>query len=352
MTPKQTLLIVGPKGTGGIDRYITEQRRYLEDRMDVRVYTRYTAPKGEGLELAARMLLSSLIAVALFPFQRRPDIVHVHSSHTYSFYRAAFFALFSKYVWGVPVVFHIHGSSFDDFLATDSRVVRRLQSLVFDAVDDVVVLSEYWRGLVSRLAGEEKVHVMANAVEPAEYDPTYPTDPVHLVFVSNLIDRKGIREFLDAVEILESTPGLDFVVSIGGRGPHADRAEAVAAAHDNVSYLGFLSEEDKRDLISRGTVFVLPTYAEGLPIAMLEGMAGGNAIVTTPVGSIPEVITDDRGILVAPGDAEELARALARLVSDPAEAVRMGRTNRSAIEERYSWQSNADELVAMYAEAA
>ena len=81
MTPKQTLLIVGPKGTGGIDRYITEQRRYLEDRMDVRVYTRYTAPKGEGLELAALHQLvheHDLPEVALRVRQRLrlPRVVH------------------------------------------------------------------------------------------------------------------------------------------------------------------------------------------------------------------------------------------------------------------------------------
>ncbi|WP_049915219.1 glycosyltransferase family 4 protein [Haloferax mucosum] len=351
MNDTNTLLIVGPKGTGGIDRYITEQRRYLADRMPVRLYTRYTAPKGDGLERATRMVLSSLYAVLLFPFQPRPDIVHVHSSHTYSFYRSAFFVLFSAYVWRVPVVLHIHGSSFDEFLATDSRLVRLLQSVVFDTVDDVIVLSEYWRTLVSELAGEEKVHVMANAVDPTDYDPTYPTDPVHLVFVSNLIERKGISEFLDAVEALADRPDLSFEVSIGGRGPFSDRAESVAATHDNVSYLGFISETEKQALISRGTVFVLPTYAEGLPIAMLEGMAGGNAIVSTPVGSIPEVITDDRGVLVTPGDADELTGALARLVSAPDEAVELGRTNRALIEDRYSWQSNADNLVAMYADA-
>ncbi|KTG26712.1 glycosyltransferase family 4 protein [Haloferax profundi] len=351
MNEQTKLLIVGPRGTGGIDQYITEQRRYLEDRMDVRLYTRYTAPKGEGLERAVRMILSSIQAILLFPFQPRPDIVHVHSSHTYSFYRSAFFVLFSAYVWRVPVVLHIHGSSFDEFLDTDSLVVRRLQSLVFDTVDDVIVLSEYWRGLVARRADSDKVHVMANAVEPAEYAPTFEADSVHIVFVSNLIERKGIGELLDAIEALESMPNLSFEVSIGGRGPFAERAEAVAEAYENVEYLGFLSEEEKRDLLSRGTVFVLPTYAEGLPIAMLEGMAGGNAIVTTPVGSIPEVISDERGILVTPGDAEELTQALVRLVSNPELAVQMGRRNRELIEERYSWESNANDLVEMYAHA-
>ena len=351
MNDNTKLLIVGPRGTGGIDRYITEQRRYLDDRMDVRLYTRYAAPKGTGLERAVRMILSSILAILLFPFQSRPDIVHVHSSHKYSFYRSAFFVLYSASVWRVPVVLHIHGSSFDEFLDTDSLLVRRLQSLVFDTVDDVVVLSEYWRGLVARRTDYDKVHVLANAVEPSEFTPTYQTDPVHVVFVSNLIERKGIGELLDAIEALEAMPDLTFRVSIGGRGPYAERVQAVADAYDNVEYLGFLSEAEKRDLLGRGTVFVLPTYAEGLPIALLEGMAGGNAIVTTPVGSIPEVVTDEQGILVTPGDAEELTDALARLIANPDNAVRMGRTNRELIESRYSWESNADNLVSMYAEA-
>ncbi|MFC7205395.1 glycosyltransferase family 4 protein [Haloferax namakaokahaiae] len=351
MTHSQKLLIVGPKGTGGIDRYITEQQRHLSNRMDVRVYTKYSSPEGEGLERGVRMVLSSLWAILLFPFQSRPDVVHVHTSHTYSFYRSAFFVLFSAYVWDAPVVLHIHGSSFDEFLNTRSPIVKRLQSMVFRTVDDVVVLSEYWRGVVSPLADEEKIHVLANAVDPSEYSPRYDADPVHLVFVSNLIERKGVLELLDAIERLEAMPDLSFQVTIGGGGPLADRVEAVAREYDNVEYLGFVTEAEKCDLLSRGSIFVLPTYAEGLPIAMLEGMSGGNAIVSTPVGSIPEVITNERGLLVEPGNAAGLTTALEQLIRDPQLVSEMGRGNRQAIEDQYSWQATANELVEMYAKA-
>jgi glycosyltransferase involved in cell wall biosynthesis len=97
-------------------------------------------------------------------------------------------------------------------------------------------------------------------------------------------------------------------------------------------------------------VFVLPAHAEGLPIAMLEGMAGGNAIVSTTVGSIPEVVDERSGILIEPGDVEGLTDAIGELIASPERTGRMARRNRELIEAEYSWATATDRLEEMYAE--
>jgi glycosyltransferase involved in cell wall biosynthesis len=137
-------------------------------------------------------------------------------------------------------------------------------------------------------------------------------------------------------------------VTIAGAGPLSETVESLAARHEAVTYRGYVSEAEKRRLLDESTVFVLPTYAEGLPIAMLEGMAGGNAIVSTRVGSIPDVLSDDNGVLVDPGDTEALRAALASLLGDRARTERMARTNRRLIEEQYSWESVGEGLVSLY----
>jgi glycosyltransferase involved in cell wall biosynthesis len=339
------VLIVGTFGGGGIHHYAEAQRDHLADDLEVSTYDMFTAVGGEGVVWFLSSLVRSLWAALRFPFRRPPDVVHVHTSHRFSFYRASFYVLFAAHVWRRPVVLHVHGSSFDDFLEDRSWWQARLQSLVFDATDHVIVLSEYWRDVLSDHVGGATVSAVPNAVDPGEYDPAFGGDP-HVVFVSNLIERKGVTELVAALDRLQTD--REFRASIAGRGPLAPAVEDLADRHENVEYPGYVSEAEKRALLDSGTMFVLPAYAEGLPIAMLEGMAGGNAVVATDVGSIPEVITDENGILVEPGDAEGLTGALETLLADPERAERMGRTNRRLVRERYSWEAATERLCRIY----
>ena len=283
-----------------------------------------------------------------FARRERPDVVHVHCSHQYSFYRASFYVLFAHYVWGTPVVLHVHGSSFDEFVADASPVVAALQRRVFDASDRIVVLSGYWHDVLAARADERKIQVVPNAVDPATF-PAEAGDAVpHVVFVSNLIERKGVQELVAAIDSLAGSETDAFRVSIAGDGPLADDVEALAERSEEVTYHGYVSEDRKRSLLADGSIFVLPTYAEGLPIAMLEGMAAGNAIISTAVGSIPDVIDEERGILVPPGDVAALEAAVAELVADPDRREAMGARNRRAVEERYSWDAAMDEIRDIY----
>lgn len=345
----EDVLVVGPAGdeTGGIARYISEQRRQLPDHVGVRVHDTDTGSH-DGPVALARAALASAADFARVPLRRRPDVVHVHTSHRRSFYRKAAYVLLADRVWDRPVVLHVHGSSFDDFLETDSRAARALQRRVFDACDAVVVLSSYWRDVLSDVVDPEALHVVPNAVDASEYDPVYERERPHVVFLSTMYERKGIGEFVDAVDALLDGDGPRFDVTIAGKGPESGRAATLAARHDAVDYRGFVDEPEKRRLLSRGTIYALPTHAEGLPFAILEAMAGGNAVVSTPVGSIPSVVDDDVGRLVPPGDPDALAGELEDLVAAPETVVGMGRRSRERVVEGYSWTAAADQLTAIY----
>lgn len=345
------LLIVGPAGyrtdgTGGISRYIAEQCRHLDGRLSYDVIdTSIRTPTGPTGYL--RALVTILRGWIAFLFCR-PDIVHVHTSHSISFLISAPYALLAGLLWRQPVVLHIHGSSFDDFVENASLPVVALQRAVFGASDAIVVLSEYWRNALSVRAPAEKLVVLPNAVDPTQYDPGPSADPPHLAFVSNHIQRKGIVELTQAVDRLQEA-GVEFRVTIAGAGPLSHHAAELAATHDTVEYAGFVSESRKRELLSEASIYVLPTYAEGLPIAILEAMAGGNAIVSTDVGAIPEVIDERNGAIVSPDDVEELTVALERLLSDPAQIEQMGQASRQRIEATYAWDDVADDLLTLYA---
>ena len=339
------LCIVGPAGrdTGGIARYVAEHSRILPERVRPRVYDIAT-PRDAGM---AASVLVALADAARFPFRRRPDVVHVHTSHYRSFYLSAFYIFVAALLWRRPVVCHVHGSSFDEFAATDSPALAGLQAAVFAASDRVVVLSDYWADALAHRVDDHTLVVLPNAIDPDGYDPQFDPDPPHVAFVSNHIERKGLPELTTALaDLLDD--GHEFEVTIAGSGPLSGHAEELAAAYDSVSDTGYVSEAEKRELLSRASIYALPTYAEGLPIALLEGMAGGNALVSTRVGSIPDIVDDRNGELVRPGDVSALRDALERLVTDPARVERVARTNRELVETTYSWDRAAERLTSLY----
>jgi glycosyltransferase involved in cell wall biosynthesis len=340
------LLIVGRQGPGGIGQYISEQRRHLAGELHVSAH-KSGAFSTDGVLAFIHSVLTILWNALSYAIRSPPDIVHVHSSHRFSFYRAGYYVLFSKYVWKRPVVLHIHGSSFDKFVSTESRLVQRYQSVVFDAADEIIVLSEYWKDTLAARTDEEKLTVIPNAVDADDYVPAFEDSVAHVVSVSNQIPRKGVVELAEAVETLTDRD-LDFRLSIAGKGPLSQHAERLAANYDSVEYLGYVSESKKHELLGTGSIFVLPSHAEGLPIAILEAMAAGNAIVSTTVGAIPEVIGKENGVLVEPREADQLADALAQLIADPERTAEMGRANRTAVTQQYAWSTVTEELLRTY----
>lgn len=342
------VLVVGPakRESGGIARYISEQRRHLNGRLDVDLFDTDTAPVDGTLSLL-RGGIDTVSGWLKFPFARRPDVVHVHSSHYHSFYLSSFYVFYAAYVWKCPVILHVHGSSFDEFVRDASGLSAAFQSAVFGAADVTIVLSEYWQEVLSARSDDDKIRVLPNAVAHDEYEPSESVAVPHVVFVSNHVERKGIREMTEAVARLYDQ-GLDFRTTIAGSGPLSEHAERLAAQYEDVTYLGFISEAEKRQLLGEASVYVLPTYAEGLPIAILEAMAGGNAVLSTTVGSISSIVDDANGILVPPGDVDALTLALEQLVTDSDRTRAMGVVSRDRVVSTYSWDRIADALVSLY----
>jgi glycosyltransferase involved in cell wall biosynthesis len=354
VTETRSVLVVGPnkRDNGGMQQYMTNQVRCLEDRVETSSYDIGPPDQSGTFGFAVAVLLALRDAVA-FPFEcERPDVVHVHSAHRRSFYRAAFYVLFASLVWRTNVVLHVHGSSFDEFVETDFRPGQVVQSLVYAHADAIVVLSDYWKDVLSAKADPRKIVSIANAVDPAAYDPQYDQPVPHVSVVSYLSERKGIVEFLTAAERLVSEVDAEFRISIAGDGPQRENVERIVDRNDNMQYLGFVSEAEKADLLSESTIFALPSHAEGMPISILEAMAGGNAVLSTTVGSIPEVIGEEGGILVEPGDADALHDAATELVTSPDRVREMGERNRREIEERYDWESVSEKLLSVYDQLA
>jgi glycosyltransferase involved in cell wall biosynthesis len=146
--------------------------------------------------------------------------------------------------------------------------------------------------------------------------------------LGRLGQRKGTYDLLRAVESLPAHVRSRVHLRLAGDG-EVDQVRAQVAARglgDTVDVVGWLGPRERDEALRQADIFVLPSYDEGLPMALLEAMAHGLVPITTPVGGIPEAVTDGvHGLLVPPGDPAALARALHRLVENDALRERLGR---------------------------
>ena len=164
-------------------------------------------------------------------------------------------------------------------------------------------------------------------------------DVVLLTAVGNLIERKGHAFLIRALALVATRlPEADWHLAIAGEGVERPRLEALAHEHgiaDRVHLLGH--RRDIADVLASSSVFVMPSIWEGLPLAVLEAMFAGTAVVASSISGIPEAIDDGvNGLLVAPGDVESLADALQSLISDRGRRQRFGEVARATAREHLS----------------
>jgi glycosyltransferase involved in cell wall biosynthesis len=168
-----------------------------------------------------------------------------------------------------------------------------------------------------------------------------------LLSVGRLVERKGIRYLIDALAALP--PSLPARLVIIGDGPERDalraQVEALGLA-DRVAFRGWVTPEELDRAYTEASVFVLPAVidargdTEGLGMVLLEAMAYRIPVVSTPLGGITDIVTNDEtGILVAPNDAQALAGAITKLLTDSALATRLATAGQTHAEQQFGWDS-------------
>jgi glycosyltransferase involved in cell wall biosynthesis len=210
-------------------------------------------------------------------------------------------------------------------------------------------------GWLEQLAPSVPVMVVPNfAAMPAEVVPL-PGTRGGLVFVGRLGERKGIFDLLEALDVLGAdgqTPDLT-VVGDGDIDGVKARVESSEILRRHVTVSGWRSANEVADLLNQSWALVLPSYAEGLPMAVLEAMAAGRAVIGTRVGEVEDAVSDGiSGLLVEPGDVTGLADAIRRVLGDREWATELGRQGRAVAEERFTKVEVLRRLAGVYRDSA
>jgi glycosyltransferase involved in cell wall biosynthesis len=279
-------------------------------------------------------------------------VLHAHTASRASFWRKSLFIV-PTLLARVPVILHLHGAEFYVFYGKEcSAWSRRFVRWVFEQASQVVVLSQSWREWVQTTFPEARVRVIPNPILIPDIPLIQGRQPCALLFLGRLGQRKGVYDLLQAVSLLVSRyPNLK--VWLGGDGELdivRDRAASLGIG-GYVQVLGWVKGADKTRLLDEASVYVLPSYNEGLPMSVLEAMAHGLPVVATPVGGIPEALRDgEEGFLVAPGDIEGLADRLDRLLANPDLRARMGEAARQRAISCFGADGIVKQWVALYRE--
>ena len=270
-----------------------------------------------GLYLAGAML--KLLAARVSGV---PSIAHINITGRGSTVRKVVLASLARGI-GLRYLLHVHDPDYAEEYRQRGAFMRWMLTGIFRRAQRVLVLWARDREPLSKLLqlSQDRITVLHNAVPDPRPDMTkarQPGEPCHLLFLGHLSARKGVPELLRAL----ASPALKsrcWRATLAGGGPIDEfrRLAIDLGIAQRIEFPGWLDQPQVRALFAEAEVLVLPSHAEGLAMAVLEGLSHGLAVVTTPVGAHEEVIEPDvSGILVPPGDVEALADALLRVIDN------------------------------------
>ncbi|MBE9609562.1 glycosyltransferase family 4 protein [Chitinilyticum piscinae] len=292
--------------------------------------------RGQALALAywlEAMLLAGWLA------RRNIQHVHVHFGN-----EAALVGLLVKRITGCLLSYTIHGP--DEFHDAHGQQLAAKVA----AADHIVCISQFARSQLMLFSAPQHWHKMEvvrlgvgedfQMVEPASH-------PVlRLLCVGRLSAAKGQHLLLRAVSRLQQGGvAVSLVLAGGGPDDASLHQEAARLGLERVRFTGPQPREAVRALYRQADVFVLPSFAEGIPVVLMEAMASGLPCVSTRIAGIPELIADGRtGLLLPPGDEDALFEALLLLAGHPELRQRLGQRARAAVHEHYWLERNLDRL--------
>ena len=223
-----------------------------------------------------------------------------------------------------------------------------------EAADTVICVSDFARSQVLSIVDNDldgRVHTVHCGVDLERFSPRGPTSgdgPLSVLTVAQLVQRKGIDVLLDAVATLRER---DVAVEAVIVGDGAERRSLEARARklglgDAVTFAGAVGQDRLPDYYARADVFCLPSFAEGIPIVLMEAMARELPVVATAIMGVPELVEGRRcGLLVPPARPDVLAAALEELAGDPALRDQLGRQARERVAERFELHSSVASLL-------
>ncbi|WP_420569067.1 glycosyltransferase family 4 protein [Thalassovita sp.] len=277
-------------------------------------------------------------AVVLADHLRETGVQHLHNHIAKA---SCTVAMLCHELCGIPYSFTMHGPDIF-FEPIRWRIDEKIARASF-----VACISDFCRsqGMVfSDPAHWDRMHIVHCGVEPDRYQTPAQRSGTRALFIGRLAAVKGLPVLFDAMKgLVQDIP--DFHLTVIGDGPDRVELETKAAAMGlagHVSFLGYKSQSEVAQTLQTQDMLVLPSFAEGVPVVLMEAMASGLPVVTTQIAGVPELVQDGTsGRLVPPGDADALRLAMQDVLTDPERAIQMGQAGRAKVASEFDIRNEA-----------
>ncbi len=243
----------------------------------------------------------------------RYRILHIHFSEPPSAARKLCFFI-PGLLLRKKIILHFH--SFSTETTINSRF-RPLYRFLFNKADMIFVLSESWKREVSSITTNRNIQVIYNPASPHSTRSQNLKRENTILFAGTLNERKGFRDLIRSfASMSENAPEWKLTIAGNGEMESGKELAKELGIHEKVEFTGWISGEQKENIFNKAGIFCLPSYAEGFPMAVIDAISYSIPVITTPVGGILDVLTNEKDILTFdPGDQQALATCLTKLVN-------------------------------------
>lgn len=247
-------------------------------------------------------------------FDRWIKIIHIHGASYGSFIRKFICFIIAKYIFRKKVIYHIHGAEYHLFHSRSNGFIKKMVQIFINNVDYIICLSTAWKSFFETNFNPNKIEIVPNIIDyPSLSSIEREKKILTFLFLGIIGNRKGVFDLLEVISANKEKYSGKIKLVIGGNG-ETDRLTEIIKKQkleSLVNFVGWITNDEKNAWLQRADIYILPSYNEGLPISILEAMSYGQAIISTKVGGIPEiVIPNENGILIEPGNSQQLESAI------------------------------------------
>lgn len=330
------IIMLGP--SLNVNGGITSVEKLILQYMPSDVKIRHIATHVEGSLVSRIAVFSKAIIKVLFTLLGTDiNLVHIHISQRGSVYRQAILA-FLVWLFRKPIVIHAHGSEFTSFYLKLQTWQKKIFNWIFSKSSRFLVLSESWKKFYINNLGlqENQIIILPNPVKlPLEVPIRLEKKQLNFIFLGRICQRKGAFDLIKAFANLNILAQKEVCcLTLAGDGEIEKAQQLIESLNltNHIHLTGWVAQEERDNLLAKADIFVLPSYNEGLPMALLEAMGWGLPVITTPVGGISEVInTGENGLLFNPGNIQQLSDSMNALAKNKGLRDYLGNNARASV---------------------